>query len=68
VTSASERTFSVFGRIHSKERNRLYNHKVEKLVFTQQNMRKLKALETGKHVDRFYVPESDSDSDSDSNN
>lgn len=41
VTSASERTFSLFGHVHRRLRNRLYNAKVEKTVFIHQNLRRL---------------------------
>ena len=44
VASAAERNWSVFGVVHSKSRNRLYGHKVEKLVYTYQNMRLLRKI------------------------
>ena len=36
--------WSVFGFVHSKSRNRLYGHKVEKLVYIFQNMRLLRKI------------------------
>ena len=39
-----ERNWSVFGFVHSKSRNRLYGHKVEKLVHIYQNMRLLRKI------------------------
>ena len=44
VASAAERNWSVFGFVHSKSRNRLCGHKVEKLVYTFQNMRLLRKI------------------------
>ena len=44
VASAAERNWSVFGFVHSKSRNRLYGHKVEKLVYIYQNMRLLRKI------------------------
>ena len=44
VASAAERNWSVLGFVHSKSRNRLYGHKVEKLVYTHQNMRLLRKI------------------------
>ena len=38
VASAAERNWSVFGFIHSKSKNRVYGHNVEKLVYIYQNM------------------------------
>ena len=44
VTSGAERNWSIFGFLHSKNRNRLYNDKVTKLVFVYQNLRALRKL------------------------
>ena len=41
VTSGAERNSSIFGFLHSKNRNRLYNDKVTKLVFVYQHLRAL---------------------------
>ena len=42
VASAAERNWSMFCFVHSKSRNRLYGHKVKKLVCIYQNMRLLR--------------------------
>ena len=44
VTSGAEPNWSIFGFLHSKNRNRLYNDKVPKLVFVYQNLRALRKL------------------------
>ena len=44
VTSGAKRNWSIFGFLHSKNRNRLYNDKVIKLVFVYQNLRALRRL------------------------
>ena len=44
VASAAERNWSVFGFVHSKSRNCLYGHKVEKAVYIYQNMRLLRKI------------------------
>ena len=42
VISGAERNCSIFGFLHSKNRNGLYNNKVTKLVFVYQNHRALR--------------------------
>ena len=44
VTSDAERNWSIFGFLHSKNRNRLYNDKVTKLVFVYHILRALRRL------------------------
>ena len=44
VASAAERNWSMFCFVHSKRRNRLYGHKVDKLVYVYQNMRLLRKI------------------------
>ena len=44
VTSGAESSWSIFGFLHSKNRNTLYNDKVTKLVFVHQNLRALRRL------------------------
>ena len=44
VTSGAERNRSIFGFLHSRDRNSLYNDKGTKLVFVHQNLRALRRL------------------------
>ena len=44
VASDAEHSCSVFASAHSKPSNRLYGHKVEKLVYIYQNMRLLQKI------------------------
>ena len=44
VSSGAERNWSIFGFLHSKNRNTLYNDKVTELVFVYQNLRALRRL------------------------
>ena len=44
VTSGAERNWFIFGFPHRKNRNRLYNDRVTKLVFVYQNLRALRKL------------------------
>jgi hypothetical protein len=59
VASASERNWSIFSYIHSKSRNRLYNNRVEQLVFVYSNLRLLRKLTIKGHVEtcQFYEEE-----------
>ena len=54
LASAAERDCSVFGFIHSKSRNRLYGHKVEKRVYIHQNMRSKNKLGTQPSKSRVF--------------
>lgn len=65
TSSASERNFSIWGFIHSKTRNRLYNHKLDKLVYVYQNMRILRKMKDPNYQEPYFEVELDSDSDSD---
>ena len=44
VTSGAERNWSIFGFLHSKNPDRLYNDKVTKLAFVYQNLRAVRRL------------------------
>ena len=55
TSSASERNFSIWGLIHSKSRNRLYNDKLEKLVYNYQSMRVLRKIKTPAGVSRTLL-------------
>ena len=57
VASAAERNWSVFGFVHSKSRNSLYGHKVEKLVHIYQNMRLLRKIRDAAFREPCVLPD-----------
>ena len=65
VTSGAEPNWSIFGFIHSKRRNRLYDGRVEKLVYVYQNMRLLRKRQSAGSKDPVVAPHLTDDEDSD---
>ena len=53
---ATDGYFSLFGFIHSKSRNRLYGHKVERLVYIYQNMRLLRRIRDPAFTEPCVLP------------
>ena len=56
VTSGAERNWSIFGFIHSKRRNLLYDGRRKKLVYVYQNMRLLCKRQSAGWKDPVVAP------------
>ena len=64
IVSFAEQNLSLFGFIHSKNRNRLYQGKAEKLVYIYNNMRMLRKVRNADSQGPCVLPYcSDSDED-----
>ena len=57
VASAAERNWSLFCFVPSKNKNRPYGHKVEKLVYIYQNMRLLRKIRDPAFTEPCVLPD-----------